>query len=345
MAPEDGVESSSLALAKELKRGGTGESAPPADGSVGNARISAAECEEAAPIPPPVLELCESRRFAEEFVARLQFSPEARAVVDAGSPPQRPCEECGRSSVVICTKCVRAVVPLPPPLRLGLQAHVLRAPKEAVGRSSAASLPLLAPEDVRLHGLGEPGAAAALEALAAEEGTWLVYPREDAVEVTDVDWAAVRNVVLIDCRWAVAGAILKEHPAIARLPALRLSHGARSAFHRPAASGLPTDVGLVSTAECLWLLLQARAQSPAARLEEYERLDDLLYLFALQSRMVADRYSAAALADGGAGAVCCPKCRNKAKLERFRVAAVARKEREQRELPTAAPAAAAAAAA
>lgn len=164
-------------------------------------------------------------------------------------------------------------------------------------KSSTTPLPLLT-SDVRMHDWSHDGAS--LAACVSSPGTWLVYPRDDAVDTTAVEWDRVSQLVLVESRWKHAGAIVAD-PALAALPAMRLSGELCSRFWRSKTERLRQSCGLVSTVECLHALLQTRAAACDGAESSSDHLDDVLLFFALRLRLILQEYSM----DPGK---CCPWC-------------------------------------
>ena len=145
------------------------------------------------PAPAPVqVAKCEAVQTAMRFLSTLRFSIDGSFEEFLG---KCLCPGCSKWVRLYCSQCVRSVVPLPEPLRLGLQVLILRHPKEPAAKSSATPLPLLS-EDVRVV---EWKPSLDLELL--KPGTWLVYPSEDAVDAHSVPWEDVQRLVLVDSRW------------------------------------------------------------------------------------------------------------------------------------------------
>jgi len=153
--------------------------------------------------------------------------------------------------------------------------------------------------DLALHEWSN-GSSSSLAEAVQQPGTWLLYPRDDAVDAASVDWSTVSQIVLIDSQWSKASAVGSD-PCLAALPAMRLTNGPRTCFWRVATRRLDGVEGLLSTAECVRHTLGVRAA--ALRLgksevyQDGDRLDDLLLLFALQLRAVASESKN-----------CCPWC-------------------------------------
>ena len=148
------------------------------------------------PAPAPVqVAKCEAVQTAMRFLSTLRFSIDGSFEEFLG---KCLCPGCSKWVRLYCSQCVRSVVPLPEPLRLGLQVLILRHPKEPAAKSSATPLPLLS-EDVRVVEWKPSLDLEDLELL--KPGTWLVYPSEDAVDAHSVPWEDVQRLVLVDSRW------------------------------------------------------------------------------------------------------------------------------------------------
>merc|ERR1719424_2304993 len=139
-----------------------------------------------------------------------------------------------------------------PALSLGVRVHILRHSKEQLAKSSVAPLPLLAPDDICLHSWSD--ATRPQISSAFGPGTWVLFPRDGAPDAVDVDWSQVKQLVFIDSRWKHASAVAAD-PAIAALPAMRLSGGPPTCFWRSTTETLKGVAGLVSTTECLHQVL------------------------------------------------------------------------------------------
>ena len=192
---------------------------------------------------------CERAALALSLLERLRFSVEAD---DVGG--RLECAECGKGARLYCSKCVRSVVKLPEPLSLGLEVLILRHPKEPAAKSSATPLSLLSP-DIRVR---EWGDASGEECFGP--GTWLVFPSENAIDASLVDWAEVTGLVLVDSRWKHARSVVDDPKLQLRsLPAMKLGaeSSVPSCFWRSATEKLDLE-GLLSTAECLHCLLKLR---------------------------------------------------------------------------------------
>lgn len=244
---------------------------------------------------------CPTKLAALGFVDSLALSDAARAAVVVAERTLRvTCPECGRNVPFYCTRCMWTPLPLPPPLSLGVRVHIIRHKKEPASKSSAVLLPKLVAEgDLALHEWSN-GSSSSLAEAVQQPGTWLLYPRDDAVDAASVDWSTVSQIVLIDSQWSKASAVGSD-PCLAALPAMRLTNGPRTCFWRVATRRLDGVEGLLSTAECVRHTLGVRAA--ALRLgksevyQDGDRLDDLLLLFALQLRAVASESKN-----------CCPWC-------------------------------------
>jgi len=258
---------------------------------------------------------CSSALAASEFLTSLQLSHGARetARADAAAAAAEAreagdsenltfiCVHCGRAARPYCARCLWTGLPMPSPMRLGVRAVIVCHPKEPAVKSSCSSLPLLAPEDVELREWKAPSTARSAEAEAWPPGTWLVFPRRDAVHAVEVDWASVTGLVLIDSRWKHASAVAAD-PHIAALPAMLLTDKVDSHFWRSATEKLGDSRGLVSTAECLRQILGVRLSCLGSEATgDVDRLDDLLLLFALRLRHIVAEYARDPLR-------CCPWC-------------------------------------
>jgi DTW domain-containing protein YfiP len=95
---------------------------------------------------------------------------------------------------------------------------ILQHPRErkvAIGTARMAHLALANSE--LLEGVDFSGHRR-LEALAAEEGTYVLYPGEGAQDVSALRARPPRNVVLVDGTWPQARKIIRTNPLLQRLP-------------------------------------------------------------------------------------------------------------------------------
>eukprot|EP00927_Polykrikos_kofoidii_P059474 TRINITY_DN54624_c0_g1_i1.p1 TRINITY_DN54624_c0_g1~~TRINITY_DN54624_c0_g1_i1.p1 ORF type:complete len:367 (-),score=50.56 TRINITY_DN54624_c0_g1_i1:62-1162(-) len=259
-----------------------------------------------AALPEPSTVGCELRRAALDFVSALEFSEAAQQTCDvvAVEGASFTCEQCGRNGRLFCGRCQRTPLPLPIPVRLGVQALILCHHKEPAWKSSCGPLPLLSPDDIELcdwplRPQGHQSSALA-QVPPQPPGTWLVFPREDAVDACLVDWSCVSKLVFIDSRWKHANAVASD-VTIAALPAMRLNTDTRSCFWRTATEKLDGFDGLLSTAECLRQICCVRAAALGLGDEMTGRFDDLLLFFVLRLRLILEEY---AQSPGR----CCPWC-------------------------------------
>merc|ERR1712226_397967 len=114
------------------------------------------------------------------------------------------CELCQRVGRLYCARCPWTPLAVPKPLQLGVKALIISHPKEPIHKSSCGALPLLSPDDVELLEWPKDGGKGKAD---HPSGTWLVFPREDAVDAMDVDWTSVTKLVLIDSRWKHAKSV------------------------------------------------------------------------------------------------------------------------------------------
>ncbi|KAL8444205.1 hypothetical protein Emed_006326 [Eimeria media] len=82
------------------------------------------------------------------------------------------------------------------------------------------------------------------------QGVCLLFPGPSSVAADLVDMRLVKEVILLDCTWFQAAAMMKRVPSLALLPTISLT-AARGPFWRKHSKGGPN---LLSTAEALYLL-------------------------------------------------------------------------------------------
>jgi len=203
---------------------------------------------------------CKLKAAGMAFLDKLRLSDAARRAA-AASMASFECERCHKLCRLYCAGCCWSALDLPCRLQLGLDVSIACHPKEPASKSSCGPLPLLA-EGVYLYEFDPASKPSATEGGGIEHGpgSWLVFPREDAVDAANVDWTGVSKLVLIDSRWKHAQR-MAAHPSLARLPALRLNTDVESRFWRTATETLDGVPGLLSTAECLHQLLLLRSTS------------------------------------------------------------------------------------
>lgn len=154
---------------------------------------------------------CEAAEAALAFLDSLKFSCEA----DVTKLARAECPKCGKVVRLYCAKCVQSVVPIPQ-LHLGLRVLILRHPKEAAAKSSATPLSLLS-RDIQV--CEWPGG----DFSPLSPGTWLVFPSQDAIDASSVDWSGVTGLVLVDSRWKHAKSVVDDPELkLKDLPAMKL---------------------------------------------------------------------------------------------------------------------------
>lgn len=226
------------------------------------------------------------------YLNSLNWGIEAREAYEAAEEnSQFECNECGRAARLYCGRCVTTPLALPRHFQLGVNILVYRHPKESKLKSSSTPLPLLTPEVV----VKEWSPESMIESASGNQpGTWLVFPREDAVDATEVHWDEVSQLIVLDSRWGHAKA-MADSPRLRGLPSLRLggSSATRSQFWRTVTEKMDQEQGLLSTVECIHQVLLCRSEYQSQKRNEEVKfhIDDLLLFFALRLRLVIEDYA------------------------------------------------------
>jgi DTW domain-containing protein YfiP len=113
-----------------------------------------------------------------------------------------------------------------------------------------------------------------IRALAAEEGTALLFPGEGAVDPASVRSRPPKTVILVDGTWQQARKLLKENPFLLALPRIGLSPE-RPSNYRIRAEPSPECVSTIEAAVFLLGALEGAPERFAPILEAFDRMVDL----------------------------------------------------------------------
>jgi DTW domain-containing protein YfiP len=178
----------------------------------------------------------------------------------------------------LCLRCLRSrracwcrhLRPVESATRACILQHV-RERKTAIGTARMAHLSL---PNSELHlGVSFQGHER-VRALAAEEGTALLFPGEGAIDPAALVGRPPKTVIVVDGTWQQARKLLKENPFLLALPRIGLSP-ARPSNYRIRAE---PSAECVSTIEAIALLLGALEGAPerfTPILEAFDRMVDL----------------------------------------------------------------------
>jgi DTW domain-containing protein YfiP len=177
-----------------------------------------------------------------------------------------------------CMRCLRSrracwcphLRPVESTIRTCILQH-LRERKTAIGTARMAHLSL---PNSELHLGVSFRDHPRVRALAAEEGTVLLFPGEGAIDPAALRGRPPKTVILVDGTWQQARKLLKENPFLLTLPRIGLSPE-RPSNYRIRAEPSPE---CVSTIEAAVLLLGALERAPerfTPILEAFDRMVDL----------------------------------------------------------------------
>ncbi|KAG2439592.1 hypothetical protein HXX76_004944 [Chlamydomonas incerta] len=210
-----------------------------------------------------------------ELHAGLQLAP-----ADALWENKRSnCVKCGRSRAHYCYNCVEPLVPFPHvelPFRVSIVTHH----EEKVSKNTGVQVAILAAGQVDLHSMSnvprdvDPSRCAVL------------FPSEDAVEVSELAPDSIDRLFIIDSRWKKAGELVRSD-VFRNMRAVKLRE-TRSAFWRFHTKGV-TDEG-VCTIEALYFFLNSLAKEGKLtdpRFAAPHAFDNLLWYFCYQHQVVA----------------------------------------------------------
>ena len=186
------------------------------------------------------------------------------------NPPYDPT---GNDCRPMCFACFRpsshCVCSLVEPGSAHCKILILQHPHERKKYYSTAKLVLRALQNASmLRGVVfEPGV---LEKTIDPQKTFLLFPREDAIDCETISLAPDSTVVVIDGTWSEAGKIVRRNPLLATLPAITFKRDIRSRYR---IRKQPKDHCL-STLECIAHLLKLNAAG--VLLESYQDTYDRL---------------------------------------------------------------------
>eukprot|EP00397_Hematodinium_sp_SG-2012_P048168 GEMP01055075.1.p1 GENE.GEMP01055075.1~~GEMP01055075.1.p1 ORF type:complete len:282 (+),score=35.32 GEMP01055075.1:177-1022(+) len=196
---------------------------------------------------------------------------------------RQQCPKCKSSRKVFCYDCC---ILLPgvelPSVRLPIQLDIIKHNTEKASKSSAIPLKVLSP-DVSIYSFPKMPDW-------STENTVLLFPSDDAVPPSLVDWKKVRTAVVVDCTWFQCQSIL-AHPSVAKLPKVKIASRETSFWRhhgRYGANRKGITAEHLSTAEAAYFLITEVCEASAP----YEgQCDDLLFLFSHQFSLIQDTYS------------------------------------------------------
>jgi len=232
----------------------------------------------------------------------------------ATQQPRVPCPRCHHPGKHYCKECLQPLLPAPyalPTVRLPLPLIMLKHGGEHSSKSTAVHALVVAGADTHLVDYpkacqrdhlralcGRPAqpsetAADVDAALAHIRATSVIlYPADDAVAfdaMPPAERARVERIFVVDGTWTSVKPMvtdLQDHLG-GPLRAVTLAHAGRTHFWRPNGTD---NAAHLSTIEAVHAVYReyALAQGAAPDAPEVAQLDNLLYLFAYQHRLVSD---------------------------------------------------------
>uniref|UniRef100_A0A0G4IG95 tRNA-uridine aminocarboxypropyltransferase 1 n=1 Tax=Chromera velia CCMP2878 TaxID=1169474 RepID=A0A0G4IG95_9ALVE len=162
------------------------------------------------------------------------------------------CATCGKTQKYYCYRCMAPVGSTDgfPSVDLPLKVLVIRHPKEKPGKSSAIPMRILAPRHVEIHDFPKiPDVDLS--------STVLLFPSEDALEATKIDWRPINTLVVVDCTWNQTFGVMLD-PKLQAMRKVKLQ-GCKTRNWRIIRR--PNSEFFLSTVEATYFLLRERQMS------------------------------------------------------------------------------------
>ena len=162
-----------------------------------------------------------------------------------------------------------------PKLNLPVHVNIVRHAGEPASKSSIIPLKIISPDDVSIFKY-HPVTGGTLPELDPTESV-ILYPSEDASDVSDIDWSTVNNLLVIDSTWTQTKSILDSigHESFRKV---RLSPSYKTQFWRYQTG---KSDNCLATAEAIYLLLRDAYKFPG--------LDDLLWFYGFSHSEIQHR--------------------------------------------------------
>lgn len=213
------------------------------------------------------------------------------------------CEGCQRSVRYYCYRCYK-VAPclrekdtgedslIPPissslahPTRLPLPLTILKHRRELEGKSTAVHAKLLAPESVEIVPFEPQESAREVLPLAIDEKSMLLlFPSPEARSVSEVNWAHISRLVVIDGTWQQAKSMVASLREKLPMQCVRLQDTHETLFWRYQSIG----PHCLSTIEAIYYFYRELEEALGA--PQDPQLDNLLWFFSHQYELIQEDY-------------------------------------------------------
>eukprot|EP00768_Dysnectes_brevis_P007577 gnl/Dysnectes_brevis/6450_a10014_351.p1 GENE.gnl/Dysnectes_brevis/6450_a10014_351~~gnl/Dysnectes_brevis/6450_a10014_351.p1 ORF type:complete len:274 (+),score=6.92 gnl/Dysnectes_brevis/6450_a10014_351:110-823(+) len=166
------------------------------------------------------------------------------------------CPRCSRRCNWFCGHCIllsEAMVSselLLPSVSLPFTIDVHHSASEHANKSTIQSMSLLTP-NIQLKTLGDTRSQIVVPEHYNPSNTICLFPSEDALTVSQVNWDDIQTVVVLDTSWAQT-IMFKDHPVLSTLPVVRLGKY-KTGYWRSHKQG---GQGCLCSAEALYYLLK-----------------------------------------------------------------------------------------
>ena len=153
-----------------------------------------------------------------------------------------------------------------PKVSLPLTVHIVRHAGESKSKSSVIPLKLVANDDVKLYTLKTTSDSELPD--LHPDNTVILYPSDDSVEVDQVDWSPVKNLLVVDSTWTQTRAVLANLQSD-KFTKVRLSSNYETSFWRYQSK----PASCLATVEAIYLLFRDAFATYTGQ------FDDLLWFY------------------------------------------------------------------
>eukprot|EP00040_Diaphanoeca_grandis_P025770 m.143245 g.143245 ORF g.143245 m.143245 type:complete len:288 (-) comp30305_c0_seq1:202-1065(-) len=194
------------------------------------------------------------------------------------------CPMCKSSRMYYCYDC-HVLVNLQlgqdiPSVNLPIKVDVIKHANERNSKSTAVHAKLVAPTHVTIHTFPE------IPEFEDRDSTVLLYPCEEAVDLSEVEYRSIKRVVFVDSTWSQCGDIVSDS-RLSGLRRVKIS-SVTTKFWRPQYKKPDT---YLATIEAIYHVFKEYAR--AFECPEYDgRYDGLLFMFTHTFNLIQKRYRA-----------------------------------------------------
>ena len=201
-------------------------------------------------------------------------------VLSEASSHRSECTVCHKSRRFFCYDCEKPLLDINriPKVALPVTLHIVRHSGEKKSKSSVIPLKMVSPEHVSLYSFHR-SATASLPNVSSDD-TVILYPSDDSLEVDQIDWSPIKNILVVDSTWTQTREVLGILQSD-KYRKVRLSNLYETKFWRY--QNKPASC--LATVEAIYLVLRDAFESFPGQ------FDDLLWFYAFNHRLIREAES------------------------------------------------------